>query len=239
MNHDNHQKGFTLIELILAMTFLSMLLLAIALTIVQISGIYNRGITVKEVNQAGTSLATQLGQSIAASSQFSISGASTKYIQQGNWGGRLCLGQYSYIWNYGTAINNDQAGSLNVYDTSNGDAPSTLIGLVKAYDPDGAYCTTPTKPVIPSTAVELVNVGQHSLAIHQLTISSAATAADPGTGEQLYTVSFTIGTNDAGTFLTTGGYVSGCSPPGTAGADPTYCVVQQFSLVARAGNTVD
>lgn len=49
-------RGFTIIELMLSMTFLAMLMLVIALTTIQISNIYNKGVTLREVNQAGRSV---------------------------------------------------------------------------------------------------------------------------------------------------------------------------------------
>ena len=64
MNRAAKQTGFTLIELMLAMTFISVLLLAIAMTIIQIGTIYNRGVTLKEVSQAARSISDELNRSI-------------------------------------------------------------------------------------------------------------------------------------------------------------------------------
>lgn len=94
MNHN--KRGFTLIELMLAMTFVSALLLAIAMTVIQISNVYTRGLTLKEVNQAGRTISTELKRGISQSAPFAVPGP--KYVVQ-PWGGRLCVGQYSYIWN--------------------------------------------------------------------------------------------------------------------------------------------
>src|SRR5450759_2265716 len=98
----SRQRGFTLVELMLAMAFVSALLLAIAMTVIQIGNIYNRGITYKNVNQVGSSLVSELQRSIASNAPFDVSingvGEGEHYINKG-WGGRLCTGQYSYIWN--------------------------------------------------------------------------------------------------------------------------------------------
>ena len=93
-------KGFTIIELLLAMTFISALLLAIALTIVQVANIYNRGIILKEVNQTSRAISDELESSLRSSSTFSTEADDKRYVNN-QWGGRMCLGQYSYIWNYG------------------------------------------------------------------------------------------------------------------------------------------
>ena len=83
MNHVDKTKGFTLIELMLSMTFISILLVAIAVTIIQISNVYNRGITLKEVNQAGRSLSNELQRSITSGAPFMIEeGDGSRYVKQ-------------------------------------------------------------------------------------------------------------------------------------------------------------
>lgn len=224
------QKGFTLIELLLAMTFISVLLLAIALTILQISAIYNRGMTLKEVNLAGRALSADIEKSIAVSASFPITGAGSMFVAQGTWGGRLCVNQYAYVWNYGAAIAaGNTSPNFNVFTP----VSTEKIRFVKAPDIDGHYCTTPSTPITATGAVELLNVGDHDIAVHNVSMSTSTTATDSKTGQQLYTVTFTIGTNDTAALLTGG---TGCKPPNQAGADPVYCVVQTFSFVARAGN---
>lgn len=94
----NLSKGFTLIELMLAMTFVAALLIAIALTVIQISNIYNKGLTMKEVNQVGRSISDDLVRSISQSQSFAV--PSDSYVTK-DWGGRLCTGKFSYmeLWN--------------------------------------------------------------------------------------------------------------------------------------------
>jgi prepilin-type N-terminal cleavage/methylation domain-containing protein len=238
MKQTQRSNGFTLIELMLAMTFIAILLVAITMTIIQISNIYNRGITLKEVNVAGRSIASELQLSVAASSTIDIQPIAGKYIEQGGankWGGRLCLGQYSYIWNYGWALNsNDPNGtSLNTYAVN---PAANLIRFVKVRDSNGSYCSNPSKKVVAADASELLNVGDHNLALHSLTITSESTAADTKSQQQLYTITYTIGTNVTAALLPNG---SGCKEPGTAGSDLTYCAVQDFTVIARAGNVAE
>ncbi len=51
--HDRSESGFTIVELLMAMSFIAVLLVVITLTIIQISGIYNKGLTMRAVNQSG------------------------------------------------------------------------------------------------------------------------------------------------------------------------------------------
>ena len=238
MNHVNtrSEKGFTLIELLLAMTFISMLLLAIALTILQISSIYNRGMILKEVNQVGRGFSTELQTAVNASEPFSITQTpGSRYFQQGTWGGRLCLGQYSYIWNYGSALQPGSSSTRNLYTGENLLVSAGSIRFVKVYDTAASYCTNLNQTVNPANATELLNVGDHSLAVQNFSITTTTTADDSRTGQRLYLLTFVVGTNESATLNRTLTDTT-CKPPGSLGADFSYCVVQKFSIVVRAGN---
>jgi prepilin-type N-terminal cleavage/methylation domain-containing protein len=236
MNHDNKRRGFTLIELLLAMTFISILLLAIALTILQISRIYNRGTILSEVNQVGRSIASELQTEIASSVPFSVDQrAGSHYFQQTNEGGRLCLGQYSYIWNYGSVLQPNTSSPRNLYTNEPLLESNTSIRFVKVYDTQAAYCSSLNKTVVPTDATELLNIGDHSLAIQNFSITTTTSANDARTGQRLYAVSFVIATNDQNALISGG---TSCKAPGSIGADLTYCAAEQFSIVVRAGNVV-
>lgn len=270
MNHADKQKGFTLIELVLAMGFVAALLIAITMTVIQIGNIYNRGLTLKDVNQAGRSIASELQRSIAASTPFGVDPGvgshylfervfvETRYVDK-TWGGRLCVGQYSYIWNYGKSINDNpvitlsSSSSLNVYGDAT-DTP-TPIRFVKVIDPSAKYCdsakmdddTANGSKYIYSTdsPVELLDESQHNLAIHSfkitttlddpITLANENTAGDAKTNQQLYSIEFVLGTNKAHTLdYTPSGIV--CKPPSDPEADPAYCSINQFNIVVRSGN---
>lgn len=228
MNHVDKNKGFTLVELMLAMGFVSALLLAIAMTVIQIGNIYNRGITFKSVNQAGGAIASELQRSIAGSAPFNIgTGQGGRYIEQ-PFGGRLCTGSYSYIWNYGKALSETNP-TLNEYS----DSSVGKIRFVKSLDAGASYCAEMAKPIDTNGAVELLNEGQSYLAIHSFKISTDSSATDSRTGQQLYSIEFTLGTNDRSAFSPN---TNVCLLPGETGSDPAYCSVNQFNLTVRASN---
>jgi len=231
MSHVDKKSGFTLIELMLAMGFVSVLLIAIAMTVIQIGNIYNRGLTLKEVNQAGRSLSSELQRSISESAPFNISpGEGNRYIKQ-TWGGRLCLGNYSYIWNYGKDIKSGNS-NLNVYSN-----PNSPIRFVKVTDPNTSYCKDPTSKINSSDAVELINVDQHDLVVHSFNIGGDASADNTRIGQRLYYIDFVIGTNDGNALMVESGV--SCKPPSYIGSDLAYCSVNQFNIVARAGNVAE
>ncbi len=227
-------KGFTLIELMLAMTFISFLLVAIALTTIQISNIYNKGITLREVNQAGRSVTQELQRSIALSVPFDVTPkvdaspatATSKYVVR-DGGGRLCIGGYTYAWNYGKAIAGG-AGAPAVFNTYD---DTGVVRFAKATDPSASLCADPTLPVVRANAVELLSSGDRDLVLHNFSIKQTKT--DTVAAQSLYAVSLLIGTNDRQQL--TVGDVS-CKPPSEGAGDETYCSVNQFDVVARAGN---
>ncbi|MEO6109426.1 MAG: prepilin-type N-terminal cleavage/methylation domain-containing protein [Candidatus Saccharimonadales bacterium] len=237
MNHKaNKQEGFTLIELVLAMSFIAVLLLAIAMTIIQIGNIYNRGTTLKEVNEAGRTLSTEFSRDFTSSESFSLVATDQRYVTSANGGratgGQLCMGQYSYIWNYGKDIVANGATLAKLAD-------GTVVHFVRVNDSGGNYCLNPNayKTIAVADApYELLKVGDRNLTIHQFDVSSGANAYDASTGQRLYSVTYTIGTNDLTALNAT---QTACRPPGDLQADLAYCSIQQFTLVLRAGNRVN
>lgn len=227
-------KGFTLIELMLAMTFIAVLLVAIAMTTIQISHIYNKGITLREVNQAGRALSDELQRSIASSVPFdatpkvddSPETEASKYVVR-DGGGRLCLGRYTYAWNYGKAL----AGGNGAPSIYNKYTDNTPVRFVKVTDASGALCADPTLSLNRSNAVEMLSSGDRDLVLHSFSI--ARTADDPGTGQAIYAISMLVGTNDREQLTSND---ASCKPPAEGVGDENYCSVNQFDIIARAGN---
>lgn len=121
-NNKKRQKGFTLVELMLSVGFVGSLLVLIALITIQIMGLYNKGLTLKEVNEVSRIVVRDMQQSITSADAFRIhytvegapkAAASLKEaIELGGdvdyysnpAGGRLCTGVYTYVWNTGAAL---------------------------------------------------------------------------------------------------------------------------------------
>ena len=237
----NKNNGFTLVELMLAMGFASVLLIAIAMTVIQISNIYNRGITLKEVNEAGRTIVSELQKNVNGNESFRLNSCSFSVnvapscnfvdtTSTGLWGGRLCIGSYSYIWNNGNTINSTTPAYINKYTS----ASSVKIRFVKVLDPSADYCVHSSKNIILADAVELLNSSQHDLAIHGFTISSLI--SDSRTGQSINNISFLIGTNVPLTINYTPGSDPRCKLPNEAGADQAYCSINKFNILTRAGS---
>lgn len=238
MSH-GRRRGFTLIEIMLAMAFISMLLLAIALIVIQISHIYNRGLTFKEVNQTSRTFSDSLLRDISASAPFSLAASDRHYYNSPGVGGRLCLGDYSYVWNYGAVL---ASGSTTQIRYSDG----TQLRMARIADATASYCTPDASnpaafaktTVNKSQSTELISSTDHNIVIHELTITTSPTATDAVIGQQLFTIVYTIGSNDQTVLKKVNGLTT-CQQAGDANPDPQFCMVQQFSLVARAQNAVN
>lgn len=89
------QSGFTLIELTLSIAFLGTLLLMSSAIIVQSISIYNKGVALKQINQAGRSLVEDINRVSAGGFQVMLSDNGTA--------GYLCIKDTniwrSYTWN--------------------------------------------------------------------------------------------------------------------------------------------
>lgn len=234
MNQINKRTGFTLIELMLAMTFISVLLVAIAMTTIQISNIYEKGITLREVNQAGRSVSTDLQQNIASSVPFDVTPKSdnspatqtSRYVVRSG-GGRLCLGNYSYVWNYGSAL----AGGPGAPAIYNKYDDNTSVQFAKVQDAGGSLCSDVNTIVVRAKANELLTSGDRQLVLHAFTITQ--TSNDPNTNQALYAITMVIGTNDRQQLTADS---TSCKPPSAGVGDENYCSVNEWDVIARAGN---
>ena len=209
------------------MSFIALLLTAIALTIIQIASIYNRGLTTTELNSTSRNVSDEITRSMREGGSFSLNAADQRYVS-GAWGGRMCLGKYSYIWNYAAAL---ERGDTKVSTYTTGDTPITFI---RVPDGTGAYCVPSWSgaypKIVPEGAVELLQTGDHTLSIHRLVVTSAVSAGDELSKQRLYTVDFTLGTDDIDALNDT---QTECKAPNEPGADTQYCSIQRFTIVVR------
>lgn len=255
VNTIRRNAGFTLIELMLSMTFVAVLLMAIAMTIIQVANIYNRGMTVKEVNQVSRAIADDMRRGVGASELFAVStdGSDTAdsfAVRSGSAvvGGRFCTGTFSYVWNLERPVQAEEtSGTINTSLTHVLTATGTLgdpIRFVKIPDTSKAYClkangVVVNRNIIDSDArkmTDLLDAGDHKLGIQQLSISTQDSVYDASTRQRLYTATYVLGSGDTSAMNST---QTACLPPGDPNANLTYCNVQSFSIVLRVGSAVN
>jgi hypothetical protein len=127
IRNNTSQRGFTVVELMLAMTFLSFLLMFCIVATTQILKTYNKGLTIKQINQAGRTMAEEISRSARS--------AQSGRIQFNKAAGRLCLGDTAYVWNDMTPAM--MGGSMT--NTLNGSL--TGLNIIRITDPSQSACT--------------------------------------------------------------------------------------------------
>lgn len=172
MYRNKKDNGFTIVELLFAMSFITVLLIIAMISSLNIMRTYNKGLVLKQVNQSGRAIGTEMQRSLKAA-QPPIEG--NKVAE-----GRLCLGAYSYIWS---------VGGRDPYRYDNGDR----IGFAKVSDSTGTICSEATPTVARADAVELLEGSTSTLAVQSASLATPASA----NGYYLYSFTFTLGTDDA------------------------------------------
>ena len=217
-------------ELMLAMTFLSVLLLAIAVLIMQVTNIYTKGVTLSSVDRAGQAISSEVQQALNQSSASKVVFATVG--DNGKNGGRLCTGSATYAWNYGAALT---GSGPNFTDVNKYDDGSKDIHFIKVEDADGALCKrdgdSGTLPNIQKQkATELLQGKDRNVVLHSFSFYPQEVATSAQT---LYSIVMEVGTNNDGESNVINGQRQ-CKPP-TEGFDE-FCAVNRFEFTARAGN---
>ncbi|MFZ2544504.1 MAG: prepilin-type N-terminal cleavage/methylation domain-containing protein [Candidatus Saccharimonadales bacterium] len=228
-------SGFTIIELMIAMAFIALLLLAIATTVMQVGAIYSKGVTMKSVNQAGRLIVSDMKRTIGEVSPFDVADAYKPHdFNEGSGtvvdydGGRLCTGVYSYIWNIGKHIQPDiSSPPINQYDGSDSSKP---IRLIRVLDSGGQRCKDEaTDRIKLSSATEMLSEG--NLAVQDFRIERLTD--NLATGVAVYIINMTISDATQDSIKTVD---NSCKPPSEGSSYQNYCAVNEFVFTVVAGN---
>lgn len=231
-------KGFTLVELMLAMSFIAILLISIAMLSIYLTTLYDQGSTMKDINQAGTEIASDIKHSIAAAPDNFPK--ARKYIigtvaTQSYYVNVLCMGSVSYVFNRGDSLETLSSAQLIKY------SDNKVIRLAKVDDGAGTLCTPIDGSAVgagwPSggrkiaggvTAKELLSQESgHTLSVWGLSFSAYPVGLSP----ELSTLNLTIGTSESADIDFTGPY-----PVCNAGNGSEWCGINTFEIVGRSGN---
>lgn len=138
------ERGFTMVELMLAMALVAFIFLFTLTVLTQLLTTYNKGLALTQINQAIRQLDNDIGKGL----RFSSPGAfnSKYYDTSGNVvvspnevaAGVFCTGTIAYVWNIGENVVFTYAGTTN--------EAVRLVRVVGA-GADGAYCTQNTKKI--------------------------------------------------------------------------------------------
>lgn len=235
MSHSHKTKsrsGFTLVELMLAMAFISVMLVAIAMLVMQIATLYNRGATLRTINQASRSVVSDFQRTFGASDTSAID---TDVVQSH---GRLCTGQYSYIW----TLPEGAPGSAQINTNNRYSSGSDVLRLVRIVDKGGVYCQESVVDGSPgvnkrvnqadSQTVDLLASGDLPAGLKVRSLKVVEGQPSLASGERLYQIQLRIGTDSADAIDSAS---HTCKPPADLESDMQYCAVNELRFVVRTG----
>ncbi|MCA9334576.1 hypothetical protein KC953_00355, partial [Candidatus Saccharibacteria bacterium] len=245
----------------ISMTFVSMLLIVIAFTAIQIINIYNKGLTMNRVAQAARAMNADFHRTLSDSGALDLSKSTFLCLQLAAggclelnphdpppapndsrlFGGRLCTGVYSYIWNYNkkkNEIDNDIL-RVNSYTTSD----SSMIRLVRVDDNGGKYCAKPGLDINPSGKTEILS-DTGGLAVLGFSIEDIS--LDPSDTEavrssSLYHIVMEVGTDNPNALKLNDfrdpSRDPSCKPPSDdSNGLRNFCAVNRIDFTVLAGN---
>ncbi len=234
---DRRTQGFTLVEMTIAIAFLSVLMMAILTISMSAGKLYIKGDTNKSINQAGRDFADTIRRDFLATGVGSIT--SVPPINGGSaadpqYSGRICVGSVAYLWNTAGLLNVDSPapGSLITMGAS-----SKPVKLVRVSRTSQLYCQPngsgryPTVIDSSDVATELFAGTGREYALYDMTIQQIAADGEKG----MYRISYTLGTNEPGaTERDAAGFVR-CKTDNAQAANFSYCSVSEFEMLVRVG----
>ena len=213
-------KGFTLVELMLALAFVGFVMIFAITTIIQVMTTYNKGLAVKEINQTARAITEDMSRIIRAASRYSVT--TSPLTDPSGSKARVCFNGVSYVWNFTNS-------SANTY------TDNSRISFARVNDPGSSLCV-PSAGVYPQVdrtkATELLT---DRVWVHQLTVT-------PTVGGGFYDIFMQLSTADdtASPALT---YDMSNPDPlkrvmCKGGSSGQFCSVANFSTTvnARGGN---
>jgi hypothetical protein len=242
----------------LAMTFVSILIIGITVLVMNIQGIYRRGIATREVNSTSRSVVDDITRAIASAPTTSANVPHAVEFINGSRveGGVFCTGFYSYIWKQADFLwdNSSSSGGgavqvngskdyrlLKARDVGRELCQPSAIGASTCPNNNGKLlCPVAGSPNLTATdTTELISSGGLELALFDFDIFKPAKSNI--TDQVFYAGSFILGTPRGANVL--GGLVSAevCEPPSTtadAVLDFQYCSINKFNFAASSLGTV-
>lgn len=140
--NQNFEPGFTLIELLLSLAFVAFIMIFAITTVVEVFRTYNKGLAVKEINQAGRTTIEDVSRYLhTADSTVVLNAVSNSGAISA---GRACFGGISYVWN----LYNTPSANLNKY------SDGSSLTLSRVSDAAGAMCnsTGGSYPAVPKAS---------------------------------------------------------------------------------------
>lgn len=225
-----NSRGFTIVELTLAIAFVGVLLIAVVTTAVGLGRTYQKGITLRDVNQTGREISDVMRRDLAAASPKELKVQLLPNASNPETA-RICTGSVSYLINFARHLN---SGSGQVIKASNQPSAPTAK-LMRVLDSSGANCLRNASGqyqlfVQGTNQQELLGASKQgdatNLAIHAIEVQTLNQQAD----SQLLRLKLRLGTNQIGSVD-----ADRCADPSSSSANFDYCALYDFETIIRAG----
>lgn len=258
-----NKKGFTLIELSLAIAFISILLITIAILTINVISVYQKGIALKAVNSTGRELISDFTAAVSSSSSTKLPAYEQIFQERkGNVNingktvntqvaGAFCSGNYSYLWNSGYILNKkstEPATELVYLDESGARRTTSNFRLLKIEDSTRAVCHSQDGKVSISSTYNIQTVdGKENRIADPIELLSSTEddlaiynlyvfnpTQNVTTKHTFYSATFILATLRGDVDITaTGDYCTNKSAANLS-TDFAYCAINKFNFSIRA-----
>lgn len=173
-NDEAAERGFTILEVTLAMFFVAFIVLILAAMTINIVKLYNKGVWLSQINQAGQQLNTDIGDK----ARFSTAAVVDESAR------RICVSGVTYMWNTRDDIEKNNVGN-NVIDGTTD--KNGYIRLVRVDDPGGYYCTDEGKDKKPPRDKARILLGRGA-SVEEFNVKQGVGGSESGKQVPLLTV---------------------------------------------------
>lgn len=232
------QKGFTITELSLAMSLIGVLMFILLLSSMNFVNIYNKGITLKRVNQSGANIALELQANLRRSSEIT---PRTTTVGPDTFATGVCTGTYSFVWSVYASGDGSGSQPPKVELRYANPAPeNTTVFFAKVRDPTKEMCSaSPPAPYKGNCPVGLSPCYQSTELLGDGLVVRDPTPTNDDKGglnvilspdKKLATVIYTISTNGGEDIINDTTDRAGCQ----GGKEYNFCALNTFVVTAYA-----
>ena len=215
------KKGFTIMELMLAMGVIAFLLIGVAGLIIQMTNTITRGITYKDLNTAARTINTDFTKTFNSSPMLDDWNGDVdgKFYKSTSAAGAFCTGTVSYLWNIGD-------GRQIVF------SDISAVKLVKVRDTARSYCADGAENTIwrrvprDNNVTEILTSSEIDLRLHGIIFSTSPNLKNSASNQMIVNISYILGTPNNGDID-----VSTYNCEGNIKSN--YCAVNRFDLTVR------
>lgn len=224
-----NKKGFTIMELMLAMGVIAFLLLSVAGLIIQMTNTITRGTTYKDLNAASRTINADLTKTFNSTSVLDGWDGRTntnEYYRVVGGSGAFCTGSVSYLWN--TNLKDPDAALIIYAGDKNPVRFVKIRDTAKNYCSNNAQSTVWTKVPHDDTVTEILSNSEVNLQLHNISFTSGGNLISSSSNQMIVNIAYVLGTPDNNDIRMNAG-----SKNCEGNVKSNYCAVNKFELTVR------